>query len=77
MTSAEAKMTEEICAIRAALRSVSDRLDAVLEDGFPAKGRGQDAKESSELWWEDNHAAVKKARAILQDTAEYDGVIVR
>ena len=76
MTHAEQQMAEEICSLRAALRSVSDKLDDVLENGFPGKGRSQDAKESANQWWEDNHSAVKKAKAVLADTAQYDGVVV-
>ena len=51
MTNNEAKMAEEICNLRAALRDASDRLEQVLESGLPGKGRSQDEKDSFEGWW--------------------------
>lgn len=77
MTNDEAKMVEEICTLQARLRCVTDFLESVLESGLPGKGRGQDDKESIEIWWEDRLGAIKRAREVLAATSEYHGVIVR
>ena len=76
MTNNEKDMAEVICKLRAELRCVSSLLLGVLEDGFPGKGRGQDAKEAAEQWWEDRYLAVKKSEELLEATDEYRGVVV-
>jgi hypothetical protein len=76
MTNNEAKMAEEICNLRAALRDASNRLEQVLESGLPGKGRSQDEKDSVEGWWVDMHASVQRAERLLSETSEWAGVIV-
>lgn len=57
---------EQIDSYRAHLRSVTDFLDALLEEGrFPAKGRSADDLAAFEQWWETRHNAVKAARQML------------
>lgn len=77
MSHSDEKMIEEICHLRAVLRSVTDVLDSVLDDGLPGKGRGQDEKESIEAWWEDRVALIRRAREVLDATNAYNGIVVR
>ena len=77
MTNDEAKMAEEICTLRAALRDASDRLEQVLDSGLPGKGRSQDDKDSIEGWWDDMRGSVQRAKRKLSETSEWDGVVVR
>jgi len=75
MTDNELKMTEQIGQLRAALATTASLLEDVLENGFPAKGRSQDEKESAEQWREDRYMAVQKAESVLKATEEYAGVV--
>lgn len=57
--------------LRAALRVVTDNLALLLEAGrFPAKGRSQDDKDSTEGWWEDHVASVRQAYSVLAGLEE-------
>ena len=77
MTPNEEKMCEEICSLRASLKTVAAYLEDLLETGLPGKGRGQDAKESIEVWYEDRGMAIKKAEELLAATTDYQGAISR
>ena len=51
--------------LRGSLRHVTDRYAALLDEGFPKRGRSADDRDSHEGWWEDSVAATQRAYATL------------
>jgi hypothetical protein len=60
---------EAVQLLRADLRCVADRLEMLLDNGFPKKGRSMDDIESFEQWHEDIHESVGNARLALEKTS--------
>lgn len=75
MTESERLLVEQICAMRAVLRSASDSLDDILSDGLPEKGESMDSLDAYDQWYEDRHWIVKRAKEVLFDTEGYAGIV--
>lgn len=61
---------DPILKLRAALRSVTDLLEDVLDTGRPRKGRTVDDRDAWDGWWIDATSIVKRARAALEETKD-------
>jgi hypothetical protein len=64
------EVNEVILLLRAKLRSVTDALEMLLDNGFPTKGRTSDDRESREQWHEDIRKRVGDAQEALQITSD-------
>jgi len=62
---------EAVQLLQASLRSVADRLEMLLDNGFPRAGRSADDLERYRQWHEDIGEAVGKARIALAKTSTF------
>jgi hypothetical protein len=68
---------DERSRLRAALRSITDYLETLLDEGkFPGKGRSEDDKDSTFGWWENRWTAVRRAQDLLAacETADREAI---
>jgi len=64
-------------ALRAALRTVTDKLETLYLDGPEKKERTKDDRDRYSGWIDEMYGSIAKARAILNATEDYAGVIER
>jgi len=61
---------DRILMLRASLRVMTDAYESLLENGPPKRGRSFNDKEAHDMWWEDQYAALARARESLRLTGD-------